>query len=312
MEKSRVLVVGATGYLGKRLVKASLANGHPTFVLLRPEIGVDIEKIQLLLSFKEQGAKLVEASFSNHQGLVDALKQVDVVICAISGVHIRSHQILLQLNLIKAIKEAGNIKRFLPSEFGTDPSRMSHAMAPGRITFDDKMQVRKAIEDAGIPFTYVTANCFAGYFVGGLCQPGSIIPSTDHVLLLGHANVKAIFVDEDDIATSTIKAVDDPRTVNKTLHIRPPENILSQTELVQAWEELIGKQLAKTTISDQDFLTKLESMDYAERVGLGHYYHICYEGCLTNFELGDKEEEATQLYPEVNYVRAKDYLKRYL
>ncbi|KAH7692897.1 (+)-lariciresinol reductase protein [Dioscorea alata] len=312
MEKSRVLVVGATGYLGKRLVKASLANGHPTFVLLRPEIGVDIEKIQLLLSFKEQGAKLVEASFSDHQSLVDAVKQVDVVICAISGVHIRSHHILLQLNLIKAIKEAGNIKRFLPSEFGTDPSRMRHAIEPGRVTFDDKMVIRKAIEEAGIPFTYVTANCFAGYFVGGLSQPGSIIPSTDHVLLLGHANVKAIYVDEDDIATYTIKAVDDPRMVNKTLHIRPPENILSQTDLVQAWEELIGKQLSKATISEEDFLTKLKSMDFAEQVGLGHYYHICYEGCLTNFELGDNEEEATQLYPEVNYVRAKDYLKRYL
>lgn len=312
MEKSRVLLVGATGYLGKRLVKASLANGHPTFVLLRPEIGVDIEKIQLLLSFKEQGAKLVKASFSDHQSLVDAVKQVDVVISAISGVHIRSHHILLQLNLIKAIKEAGNIKRFLPSEFGTDPSKMSHAIEPGRVTFDDKMVIRKAIEEAGIPFTYVTANCFAGYFVGGLSQPGSIIPSTDHVLLLGHANVKAIYVDEDDIANYTIKAVDDPRMVNKTLHIRPPENILSQIDLVQAWEELIGKQLAKTTISEEDFLTKLKSMDYAEQVGLGHYYHVCYEGCLTNFELGDNEEEATQLYPEVDYVRAKDYLKRYL
>lgn len=69
----------------------------------------------------------------------------------------------------------------------------------------------------------------------------------------------AIYVDEDDIANYTIKAVDDPRMVNKTLHIRPPENILSQIDLVQAWEELIGKQLAKTTISEEDFLTKLKS-----------------------------------------------------
>ncbi|KAJ0964424.1 hypothetical protein J5N97_029546 [Dioscorea zingiberensis] len=311
-KSSRVLVVGGTGYLGKRLVKASLANGHPTFVLHRPEVGVDIDKIQMLLSFKEQGAKLVQASFSDHQSLVDAVKQVDVVICAISGVHIRSHQILLQLNLVQAIKEAGNIKRFIPSEFGTDPSRMMDAIAPGRVTFEDKMSVRKAIEEAGIPFTYVTANCFAGYFVGGLCQPGAIIPSNQHVSLLGHANAKAIFVDEDDIATYTIKSVDDPRMINKTLHIRPPENILSQRELVETWEELISKKLVKTTISKEDFLTKLKSLEYAEQVGLGHYYHVCYEGCLTNFEIGDNEEEATKLYPEVNYVRVKDYLKRYL
>lgn len=110
MGKSKVLIVGGTGYLGKRLVKASLAQGHETYILYRPEIGVDIEKVQMLLSFKEKGAYLVSGSFSNKQSLVDAVKLVDVVICAISGVHIRSHQILLQLKLVDAIKEAGNVK----------------------------------------------------------------------------------------------------------------------------------------------------------------------------------------------------------
>ena len=82
------------------------------------------------------------------------------------------------------------MQRFLPSEFGTDPARMQHALAPGRVMFDDKMLVRKAIQDAGIPYTYVSANCFAGYFLGGLCQPGHILPSKDSVLLLGDGNKK--------------------------------------------------------------------------------------------------------------------------
>ena len=110
MEKSKVLLVGGTGYLGKRLVKASLSEGHETYVLHRPDIGVDIEKVQLLLSFKEQGAHLLPGSFNDHRSLVNAVKLVDVVICAISGAHIRSHQILLQLKLVDAIKEAGNVK----------------------------------------------------------------------------------------------------------------------------------------------------------------------------------------------------------
>lgn len=108
--KSKVLVVGGTGYLGKRLVRASLALGHETYVLHRSEIGVDIEKVQVLLGFKRLGAKLVPGSFEDHRSLVEAVKLVDVVICAISGVHIRSHHILLQLKLVDAIKEAGNIK----------------------------------------------------------------------------------------------------------------------------------------------------------------------------------------------------------
>ncbi|RWR86833.1 bifunctional pinoresinol-lariciresinol reductase-like protein [Cinnamomum micranthum f. kanehirae] len=312
MGKSKVLVVGGTGYIGKRLVKASLAQGHETYVLHRPEIGVDIEKVQMLLSFKEQGARLVEGSFSDHRSLVDAVKQVDVVICTISGVHIRSHHILLQLKLVDAIKEAGNIKRFLPSEFGTDPARMADALEPGRVTFDEKMLVRKAIQDAGIPHTYVSANCFAGYFVGGLGQPGRVIPSRENVCLFGDGNVKAIYVDEDDIATYTIKTIDDPRTLNKTLYLRPPENILSQRELVQMWEKLIGKELEKTTISEQEFLAQIKGLDYVQQVGLIHYFHIYFDGCLANFEIGDEGKEASQLYPEVNYTRVKDYLKRYL
>lgn len=82
------------------------------------------------------------------------------------------------------------MQRFLPSEFGTDPARMGHALEPGRVTFDDKMVVRKAIEEAGIPFTYISANCFAGYFLGGLCQPGFIMPPRDSVVLFGDGNVK--------------------------------------------------------------------------------------------------------------------------
>ncbi|TYJ23101.1 hypothetical protein E1A91_A08G168300v1 [Gossypium mustelinum] len=310
--KSKVLIVGGTGYLGKRLVKASLAQGHETYVLHREEIGVDIEKVQMLLSFKQQGAHLVTGSLNDHQSLVKVVKLVDVVICAISGVHIRSHQILLQLKLVDAIKEAGNVKRFLPSEFGTDPARMENAMEPGRVTFDDKMVVRSAIEEAGIPFTYISANCFAGYFLGGLCQPGFILPSREQVRLLGDGNQKAIYVDEDDIATYSIKTIDDPRTLNKTVYIRPPQNILSQREVVQIWEKLIGKELLKSSISEQEFLAIMKEQDYTEQVGLTHYYHVCYEGCLANFEIGDGAEEASKLYPEVKYTTVEEYMTRYL
>ncbi|KAJ9537555.1 hypothetical protein OSB04_030288 [Centaurea solstitialis] len=311
--KLKVLIIGGTGYIGRRLVKASLEQGHETYVLQRPDIGVDIDKVQMLLSFKNQGAHLLNGSFNDHRSLIEAVKKVDVVICAISGVHFRSHQILLQLKLVDAIKEAGNIKRFLPSEFGTDPSRMGDAMEPGRVAFDDKMVVRKAIEDAGIPFTYVSANCFAGYFVGGLCQPGHILPSTESVILLGDGNQKAIFVDEDDVAAYTIKTIDDPRTLNKTIYLRPPANILSQKEVVQLWEKLIGRELNKSYLCEQEFLSMIKDKGYVEQVGLTHYYDIFYQGCLANFEInGDDVEEASHMYPDIKYTKMEDYLRQYL
>ena len=79
--------------MGRRIVAASLSQGHPTYVLQRPEIGLDIDKLQILLAFKKQGAHLVEGSFSDLESLVRAVKLVDVVICPISGVHMVFMQI---------------------------------------------------------------------------------------------------------------------------------------------------------------------------------------------------------------------------
>jgi hypothetical protein len=59
-------------------------------------------------------------------------------------------------------------------------------------------------------------------------------------------------------------------------------------------------------------MNKNEEQGYAEKVGLTHYYHVCYEGCLTNFEIGDEGEEASELYPEVKYTTVEKYMKRYL
>ncbi|ONI05755.1 hypothetical protein PRUPE_5G022900 [Prunus persica] len=261
MEKSKVLVVGGTGYLGRRIVAASLSQGHPTYVLQRPEIGLDVDKLQMLLAFKKQGAHLVEGSFSDLESLVRAIKLVDVVICPISGVHIRSHNILLQLQLVEAIKRAGNIKRFLPSEFGLDPPRMGHALEPGRVTFDDKMVVRKAIQDAKIPFTYVCGAGVAAYLAGNLSQLGTLVPPKEKVLIYGDGNAKVSIVDEDDIAEYTVKTIDDPRTLNKTLYLRPPENELNQKQLVEMWENLIGKKLEHISISEEEFLASMKGMD---------------------------------------------------
>lgn len=70
--------------------------------------------------------------------------------------------------------------------------------------------------------------------------------------------IKAVFMDEDDIATYTIKSIDDPRTLNKTVYLCAPDNILSQRELVQVWEKLSGKTLEKITVPEQDFLARMK------------------------------------------------------
>lgn len=60
------------------------------------------------------------------------------------------------------------------------------------------------------------------------------------------------------------------------------------------------------------FYANYKDLDYAQQVGLGHYYHVCFEGCLANFEIGGDGVEATELYPEVKYTSVEDYMKRYV
>jgi hypothetical protein len=53
-------------------------------------------------------------------------------------------------------------------------------------------------------------------------------------------------------------------------------------------------------------------MDFGGQIAMGHFYHIFYEGCLTNFDIREDGAEATLLYPEVEYTRMDDYMKIYL
>lgn len=69
-----------------------------------------------------------------------------------------------------------------------------------------------------------------------------------------------VFVDQNDVAAFTINAVDDPRTLNKTLYLRPPGNVYSMNELVELWESKIRKKLDKVYVTDEELLKKIKGM----------------------------------------------------
>lgn len=67
----------------------------------------------------------------------------------------------------------------------------------------------------------------------------------------------AILNKEEDIAAYTMRAVDDPGTLNKSLYINPPKNIVSQNDIVALWESKIGKSLEKSFVSEEELLKKI-------------------------------------------------------
>ncbi|KAF4350127.1 hypothetical protein CsatB_008749 [Cannabis sativa] len=306
-EKSKVLIIGGTGYIGKFVVEASVKAGHPTFALVRETTLNDPAKGQLVQKFKDLGVTLLHGDLYEHESLVKAIKQVDVVISTVGHM-----QVADQVKIIAAIKEAGNIKRFFPSEFGTDVDR-NNAVEPAKSAFEMKVQIRRAVEAEGIPYTYVASNCFAGYFLPTLIQPGATSPPRDKVIILGDGNPKAVFNKEDDIGTYTIRAVDDPRTLNKILYIRPPKNCYSFNELVALWEKKIGKTLDKVYVSEEQILKDIQESPIPINIFLSINHSAFVKGDLTNFEIEPSfGVEASQLYPDVKYTTVEEYLDQFV
>ncbi|KAF2290091.1 hypothetical protein GH714_029926 [Hevea brasiliensis] len=306
-QKSKILIIGGTGYIGKHIVEASAKLGHPTFALVRESTLSGPAKATIVDKFKSLSVNFLIGDLNDHQSLVKAIKQVDVVISTVG-----QGQVTDQVKIIAAIKEAGNIKRFLPSEFGNDVDHV-HAVEPVKSAFGDKVKVRRAIEAAGIPYTYVASNIFAGYLLPSFNQLGATAPPRDKVVILGDGNPKAIFNKEDDIATYTIKAVDDPRTLNKILYIRPPANIYSFNDLVSLWEKQISKTLERIYVPEEQLLKNIQEAEFPLNIiyALGHSVFV--KGDQTNFEIeASFGVEASELYPEVKYTTVDEYLKAFV
>ena len=304
-DKSKILIIGGTGYIGKFIVEASAKAGNPTFVLLRESSLSDPAKAKIVDNFKSLGATLIYGDLNDHASLVNAIKQVDVVISTVGSL-----QLADQTKIIAAIKEAGNVKRFLPSEFGNDVDR-TNAVEPAKSTFAVKSQIRRAIEAEGIPYTYVSSNCFAGYFLPTLAQPGLFAPPPprDKLVILGDGNVKSVFNKEDDIGAFTIKAVDDPRTLNKILYIKPSKNIYTFNELVSLWEKKIGNTVEKIYVPEEQLLKQIQESPIPINVILAINHSIFVKGDQTKFKIESSfGVEASELYPDVKYTTVDEFL----
>ncbi|KAF8364756.1 hypothetical protein HHK36_033268 [Tetracentron sinense] len=207
-ELSKVLIFGGTGYIGQYMVRASVMMGHPTYVYARPITpNTGSSKLELHHEFISVGVTIFQGELDEHEKLVLVLQQVDVVISTLPF-----PQILDQFKIIDAMKIAGNIKRFFPSDFGNEEDRVI-ALPPFQAFLDRKKKIRRATEAAGIPYTFVSANCLVR--LRGLFAPST--RAKRRSLVYGSGEVKVVLNFEEDIAAYTIKAANDPRACNRMI-----------------------------------------------------------------------------------------------
>ncbi|OIV99491.1 hypothetical protein TanjilG_17301 [Lupinus angustifolius] len=305
VEKSRILVIGATGNLGYHLAEQSLKLSHPTFVLVRDSAFSDPIKSHKLHSLSHSGATVLKGSLEDEASIVEAVKLVDVVICAVSA-----KQTLHQKLLIQVIKQLGSIKRFIPSEFGSDPTRVQVSeIVDGYNFYAPKLEIRRLVEAEGIPYTFISCNFFMSILLPSLVQPGLKSPPRDKVTIFGAGNTKGVFVKESDVAAFTINAVDDPHTLNKVLYLRPPGNVCSLNELVEMWETKIGKKLEKLHVSEEVLLKKIKETSFPANFELLFIYSAFIKGDHTYFDTESSSGvDGTELYPQLKYTTVSEFL----
>lgn len=142
-----VALVGASGQIGAPILKALIDSGKFTITV--------VSRTGSKSTFPA-GIKVVYADLASMSSLTAALEGQDAVVSAVG-----TDGLLGQSVLFDAAVAAG-VKRFIPSEFGSDISNPAVAALP---VFGYKVATRKHIEDqiaagADITYTYVTNGGF--------------------------------------------------------------------------------------------------------------------------------------------------------
>ncbi|KAF2322221.1 hypothetical protein GH714_008771 [Hevea brasiliensis] len=287
-EKSKILIFGATGYLGEYMVKASLSMGRSTYAYVRPlkRNHIFSSKLQIHKQFQSLGVTVFQGELEEHEKLVSVLKQVDVVISTLA---VPQH--LDQLKIISAMTEADNIKKFVPSEFGNEVDRVN-GLPPFEAVLANKRRIKRATEAAGVPYTCVSANSFAAYFIDYLLQPHE---KPDQLVVYGRGDAK-------DVAAYTVRAATDPRVANSVIIYQPPRNIVSQLDLISSWEKKTGRTFKKIHVPEEEIVKLSETLTFPENIPVSILHNIFIKGDQMSFELTEDDLEASKLYPDHKYT----------
>ncbi|KAJ4821930.1 hypothetical protein Tsubulata_041965 [Turnera subulata] len=305
----RTLIIGSNGFIGRFITEACLLSGRSTYLLNRCRSSSLISKAPITKSFQDMGATIVYGSIKDQDLLEKVIREnkIEFVISAVGG-----EGIMDQIPLIRAIKAVGTVKRFLPSEFGHDIDR-SDPVEPGLTMYKEKRQVRRFVEETGIPYTYICCNSVAAWPYYNNTHPADVHPPLDEIQIYGDGTVKAYFVAGSDIGKFTMKAMDDDRTLNKTVHFRPPKNLLNMNELASLWEDTIGSRLPRVTVTEDDLLDAAKEMRIPESIVAAFTHEIFIKRCQINFSMDKPTDiDVCSLYPDLPFRPLDECFKDFL
>ncbi len=158
----KILVAGATGNLGERIVKALIKRGAQVRILNRKE--TDPAKTKKLT---ELGAEVIAVDMSDVEELKLACQDVSCVVSALAGLH----EVIVdsQTQLLDAAIAAG-VPRFIPSDYSSDFTKMPEGE---NRNFDLRKEFHQYLDKSPIAATSILNGAFADILSYGtpLYQP---------------------------------------------------------------------------------------------------------------------------------------------
>jgi uncharacterized protein YbjT (DUF2867 family) len=221
-----LLVVGATGTLGRQVVRRALDEGHQVRCLVR-----NSKKAVFL---KEWGAELVQGDLTSPETLKPALEGVTAVIDAATSRPTDSLSIKKvdwdgKVSLIQAAAAAG-IERFVFFSI-LDAQNFPHVPL---------MEIKRCTElfltESGLKYTILRP---CGFLQGLIGQYAIPILDGQSVWITGDSSPIA-YMDTQDIAKFAIRALEVPETANKNFPI-VGTRAWSAYEIIRLCERLSGK-----------------------------------------------------------------------
>jgi uncharacterized protein YbjT (DUF2867 family) len=209
-----ILIVGATGLLGRATALALLKDGQRVRALVRaPERAADLQRA---------GAELVGGDLTDPGSLERACKgALRVFACAHSFLgrgRYRSAQVdhVGHSALIAAALGAGVPRFVYTSALG---AREQHPLD----FFRTKYEIEEVLRDSHIPYTILRPAAFMEQHVHQWC--GRLLLDKGFTVIVGAGRKRRNFVSVHDVASFAALALRDDTLLNRTLDIGGPSNI---------------------------------------------------------------------------------------
>jgi uncharacterized protein YbjT (DUF2867 family) len=292
-----ILVAGATGDLGGRIVRALVNRGSEVRAIVRSS--TDIEKIKLLEAL---GVKVYKVKNWNVEELAKACIGVSCVVSVLAG--LREVIIDAQKVLLDAAIAAG-VPRFIPSDFSLDFTKFSDGE---NRNLDLRREFHKYLDSTSIASTSIFNAAFADLLTG---QMPVIFLKQRLVLYWGDADNRWDFTTKDDAAAYTANAAMDTST---SRYLRIVGDQISPREIKTVVSEVTGNKFRLIRTGGQGLLGMIIKIARKFSPAKDNLYPA-WQGMQYMHNMIDKRSKIDELdndyYPKMHWTTIKELLTKH-